>query len=114
MQSLYKVLVVVLVVMGIATCSLAARISIDFEEQPRADLSKISNIYHGDASFLYAFLVVLAEPLDGDDMPPMTVPHSYTADQSLEPVSGLRFLPSSAAVTTPREPVVGNPAHCVA
>jgi len=44
----------------------------------------------------------------------MTVPHSYTAVQLLEPVSELRYWPSSLAMSTPLEREAGpaqvNPA----
>jgi acetoin utilization protein AcuB len=48
------------------------------------------------------------------DMPPMTVPESYTADQSLEPVSGLRFFAPSPAMTKPPVPAADTPTHCAA
>jgi hypothetical protein len=33
-------------------------VAIDFEESPRPDLTRIDNIYHGGAKYLYAFLIV--------------------------------------------------------
>ena len=39
----------------------SVRVSIDFEERPVADLSALSNSYHGRAKYIYAFLVVREE-----------------------------------------------------
>jgi hypothetical protein len=36
----------------------ALKIAIDWEEAPSPDLTRISNVYHGSAEYVYAFLVV--------------------------------------------------------
>jgi hypothetical protein len=51
-------------VMGMVVRCSPAAIAIDFEEQPLADLSTITNVYHGDATFLYVFLVIGPDSLD--------------------------------------------------
>jgi len=38
--------------------SFKTSVAIDFEEEPVPDLSKISNVYHGTARYIYAFLIV--------------------------------------------------------
>jgi subtilisin family serine protease len=64
MRGLFIGCLALLLVMGMAVRSSGSRIAVDFEEQPCPDLSRISNVYHGDATFLYAFLVIGADSAD--------------------------------------------------
>jgi hypothetical protein len=48
----------------IGTASAGVTLSIDIQESPIPDLSRISNVYLGDASCVYAFLAQLPHPSD--------------------------------------------------
>jgi len=61
MKSLFIVCVAIVALAQSVTAQVSGIcVAIDFEEQPRLDLSSINNVYHGGTEYVYAFLVISA------------------------------------------------------
>jgi len=54
----FQVALVLMLVAAVFAGDGIVPVAIDFEESPRPDLTRIDNVYHGGARYLYAFLVV--------------------------------------------------------
>ena len=62
MRRLYVVCTLLFICGGVVSSATAGmRLAIDIQESPIPDLSRISNVYHGSAACVYAFLVATAD-----------------------------------------------------